>query len=264
MILSLNSGSFKDMNPGKRSVTLLCLMLSLYGRSQLNPGNSQFATPAPNPQTFANTIDAAVGYNAWALANNENSFKRIGGYKVKGTPYLFGGAYKGDVYAKNQVGKQVTVGYDTYQQQLEVYMGSKDPIVKGFTEIDSFVLRADSNTYFKEDMFFLNAGLFDSTKNFFIMKIYEGKRFSLYKAYHSVLGVVSENYVQSELRQFDLNVDFYYFDNAKKGLTRLKLSPKFLKSEFKEFINVGATLDLEILNRNPQFELLKIFIQLNN
>lgn len=245
-------------------IACTCILLSAYSKAQFNPNNSRFAAPAPNPQTFASSIDAAVGYNAWALANNENSFKRVGAFKVRGTPYLFGGAYKGDVYAKKQVGKQVTIGFDTYQQQLEIYLGSHDPIVKGFTEIDSFVLRADSSTLFREDMYFVNAQLFDSSKNFFLMKVYEGKRFSLYKSYKSVLGVVSENYVESELRQFDLNFEYYYFDNTKKGLTKIKLSPKFLKSEFKEFVNVGAMLDLEILNRNPQFELIKLFIALNN
>jgi hypothetical protein len=241
---------------------LVCVFALFTAKAQFNPANSQFATAAPNPQALASYVDAAVGYSAWALGNNENSFKRIGGYKVKGTPYLFGGAYKGDVYAKKQVGKQVVVGYDTYQQQLEIYMGSKDPIVKGFTEIDSFVLRADSNTLFKEDLFFLNAGLLDSTKNFFIAEVFRGKRFSLYKAYQSLLGVVSENYVQSELRQFDLNFDYYYFDEFQPGLHKMKLSPRYLKGEFNKLIDVNKILELENLNRNPQSELLKIFLLL--
>jgi hypothetical protein len=255
--------SFSLMKSVKRIAVIVSLFIASATQAQFNPGNSQFAAPAPNPQSFAANIDAAVGYSAWALANNENSFKRVGGYKVKGTPYLFGGAYKGDVYAKKQVGTQVTIGYDTYQQQLEVYLGSKDPIVKGFTEVDSFVLRRDSSTLFKEDMFFVNANLLDSTKKFFAMRVYEGTRFSLYKAYYSVLGVVSENYVQTELRQFDLNYDFYYRDNQKPGLVKIKLSPKFLRNEFKEWLNVSSILDLESLNRNPQTELLKIFTSLN-
>jgi hypothetical protein len=240
-----------------------CVFICLVTQAQFNPNNSQFATPPALQQTFANMVDAAVGYSAWALENNENSFKRVGAYKVKGTPYLFGGAYNGDVYAKGQVGKKVIIGFDTYQQQLEIYLGAKDPIVKHLNEVDSFTLRADSNSYFKEDMFFVNAQQFDTTRNIFLLEVYKGKRFSLYKYYYSKLGIVSENYVQSELRQFDLNFEFYYHDNQEKKLIKLKLAPKFLRNEFDKYVNVGSLLDLEGLNRNPQFELLKIFMHLN-
>ena len=240
-----------------------CILIPFFSSAQFNPGNSQFAPIPAIPQTFANMVDAAIGYSAWALENNENSYKRIGAYKVRGTPYLFGGAYNGDVYAKNQVGKKVIIGYDTYQQQLEIYIGSVDPILKHLNEIDSFTLRKDTNTYFKEDLFFVNSQLLDSSKHLFLVQVYKGKRFSLYKHYYSKLGIVSENYVQSELRQFDLNFEFYYHDNTKHQLKKIRLAPKFLKNEFGEFLNVGSVIDLEGLNRNPQFELLKIFTGLN-
>lgn len=243
--------------------TCACVLICVYSPAQFNPNNSQFASPVALPQTFAGMVDAALGYSAWALENNENSFKRVGAYKVRGTPYLFGGAYNGDVYAKGQVGKKVIIGYDTYQQQLEIYLGAKDPIVKHLSEVDSFTLRADSNSYFKEDMLFVNAHQFDTTMKIFLMEVYKGKRFSLYKYYYSKLGIVSENYVQSELRQFDLNFEFYYHDSQEKKLTRLKLAPKFLRNEFDKYVNVKSLLDLEGLNRNPQFELLKIFMHLN-
>lgn len=244
--------------------TLIMLLWAFVVDAQFNAANSQFAGVTPNPQTMASFVDAAVGFNAWVLGNNENSFKRIGAYKVRGTPYLFAAAYKGDVYAGNQQGMKVVIGYDTYQQQLEIYLGGPDPIIKQVSEVDSFYLRADSSTYFKKDMFFVNALRYDSTRSFFLMQLMRGNRFSLFKAYRTELGIVTENYVQAELRQFDLKYDFYYFDAQKGRLEKMKLTNKYLKNQFREIIDMDNLLNLEELNRNPEAELQKIFAFLNS
>jgi len=253
-------------NSKKIAIAFSMLLVVFAANAQFSTGSSQFSLPAAGlPQTMA-SWDVAKTYSAWAISNyqNQNSFRRIGAYKVKGTPYLYGAAYKADVYTNTQVGANVIVAYDTYDQHLEVFdKGNKQSITKDGTEIDSFYLRADSNTLFKEDLFFVNSKLFaPSTKSIFLQEVAKGSKYSLYKAYRSDLGMVSENYVQSELRQFDLKIDFYYVDNTTKKFTKLKTTLKALKSEFKGVV-VDDFVSSEGLNSNPEDELHKFFMLLN-
>ena len=67
----------------------------------------------------------------------------------------------------------------------------------------------------------------------------------IYKSYTSTLGTVSTNYVQSDLCQFDLLVDYYYSDNAKPGLKKLRLSSKAIKAEFKDIADLTEILNKE-------------------
>ena len=73
------------------------------------------------------------------------------------------------------------------------------------------------------------------------------------------LGYVSTNYVQSDLRQFDLLVDYYYSDNAKPGLKKLKAFVESDQSKFKDIADLTEILNKEDFEKNTELALKRNF-----
>jgi hypothetical protein len=74
---------------------------------------------------------------------------------------------------------------------------------------------------------------------------------------------VSTNYVQSELRQFDINYDYYYTDAQKPGLKKLKKNGDGIKKEFKTVRDLSVVAELSDYALNPEEVLQKVFMELN-
>ncbi len=196
--------------------------------------------------------------------SERGSLQLIGNYKVLGSSYLYGGNQVGDVYFKNGNVKNVLVTYDTYRQLLEINIGKGDKsLIKTLNELDSFTINAGEKPD-QPELKFVSVTQFDSSKKLFLLRVVMGSRFNLYKSYTSELGYVSDNYIQSELRQFDLNYMYYYTDNLKPGLKKLKASVSAIKKEFKDVKDVSSVVKQDDYNLNPELALIKVFSQLNN
>ncbi len=196
---------------------------------------------------------------------SEGSFQRIGNFKVVGTSFLYGGNLLSNVYFKNGSVKNVMITYDTYRQELSFNMGSGDnTLINQLNGLDSFTIRADENTVYKTDLRFVNVEQFDTTQKLFLQKVATGPRFNLYKSYKSDLSYVSTNYIQSELRQFDLNYDYYYTDIQSPGLKKLKTGSRAVKKEFNDIKDISFIVDVKGYNSNPELSLIKVFTHLNN
>jgi hypothetical protein len=194
----------------------------------------------------------------------ETDAQYVGNFKVRGTSYLYGGNLWGNAYFGNGSAKNIQITYDTYKQVLALNSGdASKSMVKQLNDLDSFSLTASDKTDFQTDLHFINASLVDSSKKMFLQVIYSGPRYSLYKAYKSELGYVSTNYVQSELRQFDLKYDYYYSDSQKPGLKKLRTTSNAVKKEFKSITDVSPFVDEEGFSSNPEKALVKVFSAIN-
>lgn len=212
-------------------------------------------------------MDPAAAYQRILLeTNDKSSYQQVGTYKVIGSPFLFGAKLKGDVYTNKERAENITLSYNTYNQQVEAYQANQDkPIVLAAKSVDSFFLRASASKGFKEDLLFINIKLLDSSSNkFFVQLVAPGKRFALFKAYRSDLGYVSTNYVQSELRQFDLSFEYYFIDTNKPGIKKLKVTPNNLTKLFSEIADISAFTGSDEFKTDPEYTLKNIFAALNH
>lgn len=210
--------------------------------------------------------DPAAAYQRILLETNDrSSYQQIGTYKVIGSAFLFGAKLKGDVYTSKEKAENITLSYNIYKQQVEAYQANQDkPIILTVKEVDSFLLSASASKGFKEDLLFINTKLLDSSvKKFFVQLVARGKRFVLFKAYKSDLGYVSTNYVQSELRQFDLNFEYYFIDATKPGLKKLKVTPNNLNKLFNEIADISTFTGSDDFKTDTEFALKNIFAALN-
>jgi hypothetical protein len=196
---------------------------------------------------------------------SEGTYQQIGNFKVIGTSYLFGEKLKGGIYTKTEKSEHVELGYNTYNQSLDVKLNGVQSITKKAAEVDSFVIYANNSEFIKIDLFFYSSALVSpKAKDGFYQVISTGSKYNLYKGYTAALDIVSTNYIQSDLRQFTLEYNFYYTDNSTKDFKKLKLSKKKIVDEMKSKMDVSIFLDEEELDKNPEIALKKVFNALNN
>lgn len=193
------------------------------------------------------------------------TFQRMGNYKVLGTSFLFGPGQVGDIYFKNGHAKNVFVSYDTYKQLLAVNTDDAGKaLVKQLNDLDSFTLKATNNSVFKIDLHFINASQLDATQKAFFQKVVTGPRFNLYKAYKSDFGYVQSEQLNTEYRQFELLVEYFYTDIKTPGLKKLKTASNAVKKEFKNIKDVSAIADHEDYDKALELNLIKVFEVINH
>ena len=211
--------------------------------------------------------DPASGYLKLMLEKGgDGTYQQIGNFKVIGTSYLYGEKIKGSAYAGKDKSENIELSYNTYNQQLDVYVSnSSKAFLKPANEIDSFILYKSKSSVFKNDLLFYSSKLISpSIKSSFLQVVYNGKRFSLFKAYNSTLDYVSTNYIQAELRQFTLDYSYCYYDSLTKQFKKLKLNKNKIINEFKFIKDFSELLDDDGFNNNPEEILKMLFTNLNN
>ena len=207
--------------------------------------------------------DAAQMYNRMLLENG-NNVMQIGNFKVKGTPFLYGGRKQGQIFMNGKNPIQTFLSYNTYEQTIE-YSSASTPdaqLYKPDGNIDSFTVAKNNEFNINEDILFISGKLIAASDNAFYQQLERGKKFSLYKKYKSELAIVSTNYVQSDLRQFDLQYEYYYLDIANNKLKKLKTGSGFLKKEFKEY-PIDSIVNDPDFSYDPEKYLKKLFLTVN-
>jgi hypothetical protein len=211
-------------------------------------------------------VDPALNHNRLLREQmGEGVYKLIATYKVTGTSYLFGARHPGDLYSQEATAYNIKLSYDTYNQFVEFYSSANpdQPLIKEPGTVDSFVLRADPDMGLSSDQRFVYGPHAGATDKSYYQVIYQGPKYSVYKRYKSELGYVSSNYVQSELRQFDLTYDYFYFDHGKKAFRKLKANAGGVTKEFRDVKDVSAVATNDAFTQNPNEALRNVFILLN-
>ncbi len=216
----------------------------------------------------ASYSDPAAAYLKVMLEKGgEGTYQQIGSFKVIGTSYLFGDRLMGSVYAGKEKSEKVSLGYNMYNQELDIYASptsSSSKISRSVATIDSFVVFASQSEFLTQDLFFYRSSLLKSDlKECFLQMVCKGNRFTLFKAYSAVFDYVSTNYIQSDLRQFSIEYNYYYLDATTQQLKKLKLSRKKMIDEFKSVKDIGPYYNNETFDLNPELSLKNIFNALN-
>jgi hypothetical protein len=213
----------------------------------------------------ASYTDPAQAYLRLMLEKGGTEVVRIGSFKVTGTPYLFGEKNDGNVFTPSANTLNVQVSYNTYSQAIEIVeQGKSAPFILENRDVDSFYLKVVNQENISQPLFFVHGKYIYSKEKQFFQLVYKGSQFSLYKKYYATLGYVGTNYIQSDLRQFDLNFDYYYTNQADQKIKKLKLSSSAIQKEFKTKTGITEFFQSEEFSNNPEQALIKVFQFLNN
>lgn len=247
------------------------ILASVIGCSQLITAQvtNPVVAPLPTRADFFFTVDAspdpALRHNRLLQERTgDGVFHQIGNFKVKGTPYLFGGKTKGNMFSKEAKALNIYLSYNTYDQNVG-FTSTSNPdqiLVKEPGDLDSFTILADASLGIHSNAKFIYGSIIGSKEKSYYQEIFAGPKFSIYKKYKSELGYVSENYVQSELRQFDLLVDYFYTD-ADKKLKKIKPNSSVVIKEFKNVVDLSGVINDDIFSNNAEEAFRKTFQYLN-
>lgn len=211
-------------------------------------------------------MDNALNYSRLIIQKTaEGFYKQVGMFKVVGTPYLFGEKNKGDLFSSEAKAYNIFLSYNTYNQEVEFYSsGNPDkPLIKEPGSVDSFLIQENVSLGIDHPLKFVYGAHLGSSEKFYFLEIYAGPQYSVYKKYKSDLGYVTTNYVQSELRQFDLLYDYYYTDSGKGGPKKLKSNSSSIIKEFKNIKDISPVFTNEAFTMNQEEALRVAFEYLN-
>lgn len=242
-------------------------MLSARGQGAMVSSNSANSNSlvAFKPDSRGWT-DPALNHNKLLQQQaGDGVFKLIGPYKVIGSSYLFGEHHKADLFAPEAKAFNIYVSYNTYNQELEFYSSSNpnSPLVKEPGTVDSFMIHANKEAGFEHPLKFIYGAALGTKEKYFFQEICKGEFFSLYKRYKSDLGYSSSNYVQSELRQFDLQYEYYYQEKGSKSLKKIKPNSVSVVKEFKSVKDLSPDITAKDFEGNPETGFCKAFGLLN-
>ncbi|MBI5856542.1 MAG: hypothetical protein HZB42_02730 [Sphingobacteriales bacterium] len=212
-------------------------------------------------------MDNALNYSRLIIAKTpEGVYKLVGPFKVIGTSYLFGEKMGGDLFSSEAKAWNISLSYNTYNQEVEFYSSSNPdkPLVKEVGTVDSFILHQNIESGIISPLKFVYGELIGSKEKAYFQEVCTGTRFNLYKRYKSELGYVSSNYIQSELRQFDLLYEYFYTDSESKSIKKIKANGPSVIKEFKSIKDISAVVNNDDYSVNPEEALKKAFDYLNN
>lgn len=226
--------------------------------------------------TFLGGINAGAQAPSGDLALNHNRLLRektadgvytqVGNFKVVGTPYLFGEKNKGDLYSTEAKAFNIFLSYNTFNQEIEFYSSSNpdNALMKMPGEVDSFVIKPNLEIGILAPLKFVYGSVIGSSDKGYFQEVFAGKRYGIYKKYKSDLGYVSSNYIQSELRQFDLLFDYYYSDTEKKSVKKIKPNASTVIKEFKSVKDLSGIVENDAFSSQPDEAFKKLFEHVNN
>ncbi len=209
--------------------------------------------------------DPAQGFNKMMLdkSGDGGAFDRVGAYKVKGTPLLFGSKFPGVIYLKDNYYKDIFVSYNTFSQDLTIYDKDNKAVAnKKANEVDSFNIDIKITDY-KASLKFISASLLGLKDNYFLQPLTPKQKYSLYKKYKGDLAIVNDNILQADLRQYDLMVEYYYTEEGVAGLKKIKLTNNAVIKEFKKIKDVSPIVNEGSFVFNPEVILLSVFEEIN-
>ncbi len=209
-------------------------------------------------------LDPAEAYNKLVTNKSSDQYIRIGNFKVTGTPYLFGEELLGIIYSNGSVEETINLKYNTYTSQIELKDAASGKILlKDITDVDSFVLLKNDDVGLTANMKFINSKYVSPQTKYFLSIVERGIKIAVYKTYKSILKTVSTNYVQRDLREFDLEVQYWYAENSFESLVKLKNSYSGIYKEFNKFPGISDIFTPGVYTENPDSALKQLVKFLN-
>lgn len=167
-------------------------------------------------------------FNRYVAENWTGEYLRIGQYKVKGTPYLFGESFEGKlVFEGGSVTSRDKVLYNLYEQKAGPDI--RGEILETTKQLDEFSMNLPEK-FGGQTLLFKHSRLFNkSDLNVFFNVISDGPKTAFLKIYRIRLIPDPTNMYDKESRLFEQYFDYYLFTSG--NLTKVKLRKKdFVKA----------------------------------
>lgn len=169
--------------------------------------------------------DPVGNFNKHVIEKWTHDYVRVSQYRVKGSPFLLGESFNGDITMKTGV---VTVDkkllYDIYDQKVGMELDKKFVAPDG--EVSSFFIQLSEN-FGGEKLNFINtANLPKVNLKGYLNVIADGSKFAFLRQYRIRLVADPAEMYSKDIKLFEQYYDYYIYNRATAELNKIKLKDK--------------------------------------
>jgi len=169
--------------------------------------------------------DPIGNFNKHVIEKWTHDYIRVSQYRVKGSPYLLGESFNGDITMKTGV---VTVDkkilYDLYDQKVGMDLDKKFVAPDG--EVSSFFIQLTEN-FGGEKLNFINAANLPKVNlKGYLNVITDGSKFAFLRQYRIKLVADPAEMYSKDIKLFEQYYDYYIYNRATAELNKIKLKDK--------------------------------------
>lgn len=172
-------------------------------------------------------FDVLGDYNKLVLDNWTGEYVETGGFKVKGSLYLYGKSVPGEI--KIEGGSDINnanLFYDLYNQEVGLVVDNK--FVGVDSKIESFKLGIP-DAFGKGELLFKPTANFTSPKRikgYFNVVAENTGKYAFLRRFVANIAPDPHNQMASELRIFQQNIEYYIYNFKDKSLRKVQLRAK--------------------------------------
>lgn len=168
-----------------------------------------------------------------AMQFYQEEYKRVGAFKVKGNSLVLEGNNVTDLYSSLGPGANLPLVFDAYSQDLSIMLANRTEVVKlTFDEVDSFIVKVDTDKKYLEPTMFLNAYKLDPSKKMYMQRLATGPKYSLFKSFFTELRPAASDLAQTNVREFEIVSEYYYLPAKGTEFIKIKKNAKAIKKLF--------------------------------
>lgn len=169
--------------------------------------------------------DPIGNFNKHVIEKWTHDYIRVSQYRVKGSPYLLGESFGGDITMKSGV---VTVDkkilYDIYDQKVGMDLDKK--FVSPDGEVAGFFIQLPEN-FGGEKLNFINASNLPKVNlKGYLNVIADGSKFAFLRQYRIRLVADPAEMYSKDIKLFEQYYDYYIYNRTTAELNKIKLKDK--------------------------------------
>lgn len=169
--------------------------------------------------------DPIGNFNKHVVEKWTHDYIRVSQYRVKGSPYLLGESFNGDISMKTGV---VTVDkkilYNIYDQKVGTDLDNKFVAPDG--EVSGFFIQL-SDIHGGEKLNFINAtSLPNVSLKGYLNVLTDGSKFAFLRQYKIRLVADPAEMYSKDIKLFEQYYDYFIYNRSNSSLTKIKLKTK--------------------------------------
>jgi hypothetical protein len=169
--------------------------------------------------------DPIGNFNKHVIEKWTHDYIRVSQYRVKGSPYLLGESFNGDITMKSgvvTVDKQIL--YDIYDQKVGFDLDKKFVAPDG--EVSSFFIQLSEN-FGGEKLSFINAANLPKVNlKGYLNVIADGSKFAFLRQYRIRMVADPAEMYSKDIKLFEQYYDYYIYNRATAEMNKIKLKDK--------------------------------------
>jgi hypothetical protein len=185
--------------------------------------------------------DAIGDFNKHVIEKWTEDYIRVSQYRVKGSPYLLGESFDGEIIMKTGVKTaNQKILYDIMDQRVGTEINRQ--LIAPDGDITSFFIQLPEK-FGGEKLDFINANtLAKSNVKGYLNVIASGSKIAFLRQYKTKLVPDPQNMYSKDIRIFEQYYDYYLYNYSTQSLEKIKLKEKEIR-EFLQGFKIPANAD---------------------